>query len=210
MAGLVTTTGRSGWRYGRFFLLIGGLALLWPRSSVRAAETGALVFETESTYNYIQVVELDNTRYLMLNEGNAVHSIYNPDQMLTQGPWDYFMIAPYFNKAYAMKDVKRVAIIGLAAGTVPRQLTRSTAPSPLTAWTSTPQSLEVGRKYFAMTQPNLNTITQDGRYFMRTTNEQYDDRGGGRLSPALHPGAVDHQGVLPGGQRSSHRYAVLS
>ena len=53
--------------------------------------------ETESAYNYIRVIELeDTTRLLELNEGQATHSIYHPERLLTGGPWDYYLVAPYF------------------------------------------------------------------------------------------------------------------
>jgi spermidine synthase len=32
----------------------------------------------------------------------------------------------------------------------------------------------MGRKYFNMNEPNLNVIVQDGRYFLRSTEQKYD------------------------------------
>src|SRR5437016_2721471 len=49
---------------------------------------GLLLTERESPYNYIQVVRAGNEIQLVLNEGLGIHSIYNPQQILTQGPWD--------------------------------------------------------------------------------------------------------------------------
>ncbi|HEX2913047.1 MAG TPA: fused MFS/spermidine synthase, partial [Chloroflexia bacterium] len=61
---------------------------------IKSAPYGTLLYEKESAYNYIQVVQRDNSKQvdLVLNEGHAVHSIYNPDTVLTNGPWDYFMV----------------------------------------------------------------------------------------------------------------------
>jgi spermidine synthase len=156
-------------------VIIALLALLVPSSVVRAAQGGELVYETESAYNYIQVTQSGDNRYLMLNEGNAVHSIYNPTQILTRGEWDYFAVAPYFNKNYAATEFKRVAVIGLAAGTVPRQLTTIYGPIAIDGVEIDPAIAQVGRDYFHMGDlTNLNVIIQDGRYFMRTTQEKYD------------------------------------
>jgi spermidine synthase len=37
-----------------------------------------------------------------------------------------------------------------------------------------PKIIEVGRQYFNMTEPNLNAIAQDGRYYLTTTSKTYD------------------------------------
>src|SRR5689334_6375923 len=47
--------------------------------------TAGLIEERESAYNFIQVIERDNTRYLLLNEGQGIHSIYNATQLETFG-----------------------------------------------------------------------------------------------------------------------------
>ena len=69
------------------------LALAAP-AGVRPPDRGILLDERESAYNYIQVVDEDGRRSLILNDGHAVHSVYDPDELLTGGPWDYFMVAP--------------------------------------------------------------------------------------------------------------------
>ena len=57
-----------------------------------------LLYEDESAYNYIQVQETPNGyRYLYLNEGQGIHSIWHPTDYLYDGTWDYFLSAPYFN-----------------------------------------------------------------------------------------------------------------
>src|SRR5512138_1695550 len=89
-------------------LLFGGQAL--------KHNTGQ-VYETESAYNYIQVVEQNGFTILRLNEGQGVHSIYNPNTLQYNGPWDQFLAGPYFYANLKPSDIKRVAIVGLAAGT---------------------------------------------------------------------------------------------
>jgi predicted membrane-bound spermidine synthase len=136
---------------------------------------GVLVAERESAYNYIQVVRVGEQMQLVLNEGLAVHSIYEPNQILTQGPWDYFMVAPYFNKPpFTQSQVNRVCIIGLGAGTIPRELTAAYGPIPIDGVEIDGTIVDLGRQYFHMNEPNLNVIVQDGRYFLRTTSHKYD------------------------------------
>jgi predicted membrane-bound spermidine synthase len=136
---------------------------------------GVLVAEQESAYNYIQVVRVGSEMQLILNEGLAVHSVYDPNQILTGGPWDYFMIAPYFNRPpFTPEMLHRVAIIGLGAGTIPREITAAYGPIPIDGVEIDPDIVALGRRYFAMNEPNLHVIVQDGRYFLRTTSQKYD------------------------------------
>src|SRR5579884_1074789 len=125
---------------------------------------GVLIAERESAYNYIQVVRKGNETQLILNEGLGVHSIYNPRLVLTQGPWDDFMIAPYFNKPpFTQSQVRRACIIGLGAGTIPRELTAAYGPIPIDGVEIDGEIVKLGRQYFDMNEPNLHVIIQDGR-----------------------------------------------
>jgi spermidine synthase len=135
-----------------------------------------LYYEKESLYNYIQVTQQpDGTRELILNEGQAIHSIYYPDnRILTGWYWDYFLAAPYFNAGFKPQQLKRVGIIGLAAGTIAHQFTQVYGPVPIDGVEIDPSIVAVGRKYFGMNEPNLHVYTEDGRTFIRTTQAKYD------------------------------------
>ncbi|MEO5951602.1 MAG: fused MFS/spermidine synthase, partial [Chloroflexia bacterium] len=95
---VVTGAMRPATIYGAMLLLVLGLALFVQGGLVKPPQRGELIYEKESAYNYIQVVQEGTRTELMLNEGHAIHSIYDPNNMLTGGPWDYWLIAPYFNK----------------------------------------------------------------------------------------------------------------
>jgi predicted membrane-bound spermidine synthase len=136
---------------------------------------GVLLAERESVYNYIQVVQVGNETQLIMNEGVGIHSIYNPNSILTQGPWDYFMIAPYFNNPpFTQNQVRRVGIIGLGAGTAVREFTAAYGPIPIDGVEIDGAIVNLGRQYFHMNEPNLHVIVQDGRYFLQTTPQKYD------------------------------------
>src|SRR5215207_1492091 len=94
VAGLVAIRARPVALAGALAALaVPALAVAAP-AGVRTPDRGILLHERESAYNYIQVVEEDGRRSLILNEGHAVHSVFDPDELLTGGPWDYFMVAP--------------------------------------------------------------------------------------------------------------------
>jgi spermidine synthase len=152
--------------------LIAGLAALILSGPIKP--TAGLILERESAYNFIQVVERDGTRYLLLNEGQGIHSIYNPTQLETFGTWDYFLAAPFFNAPpHAPAQVASLGLVGLAAGTIARQYTAAFGPIPIDGMEIDPGIVDVGRQYFAMTEPNLNVIVQDGRWALAHSTRRY-------------------------------------
>ena len=155
--------------------LVALVPLLNGGGLLRPPQFGRVLYEQETSYNYVQVEQDTNGAYrLVLNEGRATHSIYNPNNILTGGPWDYFMVAPYFNANQKPSDVKSLLLIGLAAGTVAKQFTAAYGPVPIDGVEIDREITEIGRKYFAMNEPNLNVIVADGRYYLSRTNKTYD------------------------------------
>jgi len=142
--------------------------------AIRPAQGGTLVYETESSDNYIQVVQDGTAFELSLNEGHATHSIYDPTDPLTRGPWDYFMVAPLFYPQTGPAAIDNALLIGLAGGTVAKQLTAAYGPIPIDGVEIDPAIADVGREWFDMTEPNLNVIVNDGRYVLRTSDDQFD------------------------------------
>jgi predicted membrane-bound spermidine synthase len=154
-----------------------------------------VVDETESRYNYIQVIEqetvdeygLPDMRVnLVLNEGHAVHSTYrlrfrrtgDPRDLLTSGPWDYFSVAPYFYPDRSPESVMSMALLGSAAGTVPKQfLAIYGEEARVDAVEIDPRITEMGRAYFDMEDQRIPTYTvhtQDARYWLASTDRHYD------------------------------------
>lgn len=132
------------------------------------------IYETESAYNYIQVLEFDGTRMLRLNEGQGIHSMWHPQRLDFAGPWEQFLAAPFFNPApYDPQDIQRIAIIGLAAGTFVRQASEVLGTLPIDGFEIDPEIIQVGRRYFDMNQPNLTAIAEDGRWGLNHSQQHY-------------------------------------
>jgi len=146
------------------------LAALDSGGIVKAAP--GLIAEVESPYNYIQVIDdPSGWRLLTVNEGQAYQSAYRADRVLTNGIWDLFLIAPSF----ASPDAPRsLLMIGLAAGTTAREYTLVYGALPIDGVELDPAIIALGQQYFAMTQPNLRAIADDGRNFMQTRAGKYD------------------------------------
>jgi len=148
------------------------LAFLTANQSLK--NNAALIYETESAYNYIEVDKINGFTILRLNEGQGQHSIYHPDTLQYNGPWDQFLVSPYFYANRKPSDIKRVAIVGLAAGTTARQMTAVYGNIPIDGYELDPKIVEVGQKYFDMTMPNLNIIIGDGRLNLEQSAYKYD------------------------------------
>jgi spermidine synthase len=172
IAGLLSRMGRrAGW-YLLLPLAIVLLRLVFPGGLIKADE--GLVYEHESSYNYIQVVDRGGRRILMLNEGQAVHSAYRPGSVLSGGVWDYFLLGPFFGTGYPPEAVESVCFIGLAAGTAAKEYSAVYGPISMDGVELDPEIVEVGRRFFDLDEPNLNVSLQDGRYFLAHTDGTYD------------------------------------
>ena len=189
--------------YGTRPTLVGfGLALvvisvagLWPRrrlyaafciavilawillpSGIKPPQVGSLLYEKESAYNYIQVVQDGSKTELILNEGQAIHSIYDTQNLLTGGPWDYMVIADSFRPAQSTEpEPKSVAILGLAGGTAARQYTAAFGDQvQITGVEIDPAILDVARRYFHLDEPNVHPVVADARYWLDTHSGKFD------------------------------------
>jgi len=152
------------------------LAWIFLPSGIKPPQVGQLLYEKESAYGYIQVVQDGTKTELILNEGEAVHSIYDPQSLLTGGPWDYMLIADSFRPA-GKSEVKpaRVAILGLAGGTAARQYTAAYGTSvQITGVEIDPDILSVAHRYFHLDEPNVHPVVADARYWLDTQAAKYD------------------------------------
>lgn len=137
--------------------------------------TPGQIFETESAYNYIEVLEVNGYRMLRLNDGQGVHSMYHPDVLFYGGPWEQFLVGPLFNPNFSTNDVDRIAIIGLAAGTTARQAAVIYPQARVDGYEIDPRIVEAANRYFGMADlPNLTVFVQDGRYGLAHSPHQYD------------------------------------
>ncbi len=155
------------------------LALLVLNGPLRQPPEGRMLrYEDESAYNYIQVQEdASGYRYLYLNEGQGIHSIWRENQYTFRGTWDFFLTAPYFNNPpFTPEQVESLLVIGLAAGTIPRQYQHVYGDIPMDGVEIDPGIIYAGAAYFEMNtayMPSLTVYAQDGRYILNQLDRQY-------------------------------------
>jgi spermidine synthase len=173
LAGLGMSSGRRAVFTNSWMVLILVLLAIFAGRGLIKNSSGQ-IYESESAYNYIQVVEFNGTRYLRLNEGQGIHSEYNPRTLDYGGPWQQFLVGPFFYPNRWPEDVRRIAIIGLAAGTTARQAAVVFPNVIIDGFEIDPKIVDVGRDYFDMNMPNLNVIIADGRWGLMRSQEKYD------------------------------------
>jgi spermidine synthase len=163
--------------YAAFAVIVLAAAALTP-SGIKPPEQGSVVYEKESAYQYIQVVQLGSKTELVLNEGQAIHSIYDSQSLVTGGPWDYVLLGSAFQPARSTPVApKRVLILGLAGGTSARQIRAAFGPSvDITGVEIDPQIVDVGRRYFHLDESGVHVAVEDARYWLATrpATDKYD------------------------------------
>ena len=153
-------------------LIAGAIAL--PTGTVKGSDEGRVIFEADTEHQYARVVEFpDGERHLELNEGQAVHSIYRPDSVLTGDVWDGYLIEPI-----AVRGVEppgRIAILGNGAGTTARAYAKYFPETLIDAVEIDGELFEIGERYFDMRpREQLRLYAEDARPFLRRTDERYD------------------------------------
>jgi len=180
--------------------LVLALALLLQPPGVRAVwddgRAGTILYEDESAFNYIAVRAWGSERHLKLNDGIGIHSVYHPDARLSQGIWDYFLLAPLFGKGerrgargdlttgrqgendaqspnrtisqspISQSPISNLLLIGAAAGTVPGLYTEIYGSIPITGVELDPAIITVGQQLFGATWPNYTPVAADGRRWL--------------------------------------------
>jgi spermidine synthase len=158
------------------FVLAVILAWIFLPAGIKPPEVGRLLYEKESAYNYIQVVQSGTATELILNEGQAVHSVYDSSTNLTHGYWDYLLLADAFRPAQTAAPAPRsAAFLGLAAGTAARQYRLAFGDQvDITGVEIDPDILSVGHRYFHLDDARAHEVVADARYWLDTQAGHYD------------------------------------
>jgi len=165
------------------------LALLgWQASQGLIKPEPGLLHEGESLYNYYQVIQRGPETWLKLNEGIGIHSVYHPQSALSEGIWDYFLIAPLFASASSSQRLptppQSLYVVGMAGGTVAQLYSDVYGPIPIDGAELDPEIVTAARDYFNLAAyPNVNAVAADGRSWLLA-------RGAGR------PGAAAPYSVI--------------
>ena len=114
---LVATAG-LGWRYMLAPLALAGV-LAVPVGTIKAADTGRVLYETETESQYVRVVEQDGRRPGARAQRGPGGALPLParTRVLTGDVWDGYLVLPFTSLD---RPPRRIAMLGNAAGTVAR------------------------------------------------------------------------------------------
>ncbi len=169
---LAAAAGAGSWRFLVVAGIIAGLLAI-PPAAIGADVSGArVIYATETPYQYARVLQFPSgERWLQLNEGVAVHSLYRPGSYLTGGYWDDFLVLPFAERS---APPRRIAILGDAAGTVARAYGHYFPRTRVDAVELDGELTAIGRRLFALRGPRLHLYTADARPWLEMSRARYD------------------------------------
>jgi spermidine synthase len=146
--------------------------LALPVGTLKASANGEVIHERETEYQYARVVQrVDGSRALELNEGQAQHSVWRRDTVLTDNVWDGHLVLPF---AVLARPPATVAILGNAAGTTSRAYEELFPSTRVHGVEIDAELSEIGRRWFDMTNPRLTLHHEDARPWLRAADERFD------------------------------------
>ena len=159
------------------FSLIVLLGVLLPPGTLlpaRAEMPGVggfrVLFEADSVYHHIVVVEDAVARYLRFDRSFQ-------SGMYLHDPFD----SPFLYAAYAhlglifRPHAQRVLVVGLGGGSIPKRFWRDYPEMTVEVAELDPMVVDVARRFFGVPEDlRLRVFVQDGRRFLRQTARRYD------------------------------------
>lgn len=144
------------------FIIMTGSALL--------AEPTKTLFQKDSFYHHIRVEEDKEARYLYFDR--TLQGAMNLDDPITLR-LSYFRFASL--GLVFTQDAKRVLIIGLGGGSLPKKYQKEFPYLEIDAAEIDPEVINVAKRFFFFREGgNLRAYAQDGRLFLTHTDQKYD------------------------------------
>jgi spermidine synthase len=125
------------------------------------------VIEDESVYNYLQVAMDDETVIFTTNVAFGVQSVYRKDHPLTGYYYDYLLSGPFFLKDTDRQSKFSVLVLGLGAGTFPKQCKYFFPASRIEGVEIDGKVIALAKEYFDLTEEEVTVHINDGRTFLQ-------------------------------------------
>ena len=154
-----------------------GVALLLVAATAGGAAgvsvEGQVVYETQTAYQELRVVDLGDTRTLYLD--GQRHSAMDR----TEPTRHVFEYTRYFHLPFLFADdpdeIDRVLFVGGGGFSGPKRFIEEYDDVTVDVVEIDPEVVDVAREYFAVEEsPRLNVHVADGRQFLRDTDHTYD------------------------------------
>lgn len=129
-----------------------------------------VLYEKDSVYHRILVVEDSNARYLRFNRSFQ-------GGMYLKDPYESaFRYTDYIHTAWVFApEIRRILVIGLGAGSVPKRFWRDHPNAQIDVVELDPAVVDVAKRFFEVKEDaRLRITVQDGRIFLRGSDQKYD------------------------------------
>jgi spermidine synthase len=158
-----------GFFQGKYFVLMPIIILPWIYNLPEIKQVEGKIYETESSYQFIQVVDEGKSRLLQYNDGLGIQTVYNKESILTGRYYDYYSLLPYLTN----KKEKSILIIGLAGGTIAKQLKYFFPDAQIDGVEIDQKVIDASRKFFDL-KNEADIYNQDGRIYLAQNKKKYD------------------------------------
>jgi len=144
-----------------------------PTGTTKPLEGARILEERETEQQYARVIELDDgERRLELNEGQAFHSVWRRDTVLTDNVWDGYLSTPI---SVLGRPPRSMAILGNGAGTTMRAYEKYFPDTEIDGVEIDGELTELGEKWFGLRErPNARLHTDDARPFLRASERRWE------------------------------------
>jgi len=127
-----------------------------------------LIHEDESIYNYLQVLENDESIILSTNVLFGVQSIKKKHESLTGMYYDYALAAPFMANIDEIENPK-LLILGLGTGTYAELCRELFNFSEIDGVEIDKKIIDIAHEYFNLSE-DINAIEGDGRIFLKSAS----------------------------------------
>lgn len=148
------------------------MALVYPPGMALYAAEGQMLYERESLYNNLAVVDDPNgMRYLLFNETQqSAMRQDRPEEHIW--PYTYLMTAA---ADYYRPKSGRELLIGLGGGTIPKYTDVARPQVKMDTVEIDPEVLRVAKEYFYLKEnEQIHNYVDDGRLFLQDKKNLYD------------------------------------
>ena len=144
-----------------------------PPGTTKSADDARVLEERETEQQYARVIERnDGERRLELNEGQAYHSTWRADTVLTDNVWDGYLSTPI---SVLGRPPRSMAILGNGAGTTVRAYGELFPQTEIDGVEIDGELTELGRRWFGLRdRPGVRLHTDDARPFLRRADRRWE------------------------------------
>lgn len=159
----------------RIFCLLVLCLALFPLQGFALQPSEKLLFEKNSLYQYIQVIEdtVKKERYVRNQKKELTQGgIYlnAPDKLLYE-----FTQMVFVSLAFLEREPQDVLFVGLGAGAMPKYFNKYYPNANIDVAEIDPDMLAVAQKYFYFKETEMMKVhVDDGRLFVKRTKKKYD------------------------------------